>query len=319
MSKKRLSPHDRFIKSMMTDPKVVKEFFEVNLPESIKAVTDLSSLKLQKDSFIDDKLRLQMADVLFETKFNGESGFLYLLLEHQSTPQKLLPFRILKYITAIQEAHLEKTKSKTIPFVFPLVLYTGSKPYPYSMDLFDLYGSNKQLAKETLSNPYQLIDLTKLPDEELQKYIWFGTMCLLAKHIHDADLLPFFMDVLSKMLSTLDSLGEEGYIIKCVSYIYEAGDVSDRQEFMKTLTQTLETIDKDKIMTIAEQLRLEGRLEGKLEGMQQGKLEGMQQGMQKGIEKAALGMIQKGMPLSEIASIVDLPLSEIVKLQKTIH
>ena len=284
---------------MMSHPKVAKEFFEANLPDEIKQATDLSSLKPQKDSFIDDKLRLQIADMLFETKFNGEKGYFYVLMEHMSTPQKLLPLRILKYVTAIQENHMTKAKSKVLPFVYPLILYSGAKPYTYSMDLYDLYGSNKDLAKKTMGNPYHLIDLTKLPDEELQKYIWFGTMCLLAKHVHDADLLPFVMNQLAKMLKILDSLGEEDYIIKCVTYIYETGEDSKTQDIVKMIAQNFETITEEKVMTIAERLRQEGR--------------------QEGLEKAAIALIKDGMELSKVSSILSLSESKLKKLKETTH
>src|SRR3546814_1560203 len=96
MTKSRISPHDRYIRSMMTNPKVIQEFFESNLPQEIKEVIDFSSITPRKDSFIDDKLRLQIADILFSVKFRGELGYLYLLLEHASTPDMMLPFRMLK-------------------------------------------------------------------------------------------------------------------------------------------------------------------------------------------------------------------------------
>lgn len=284
---------------MMNHPKVAQEFFEANLPDDVKKVADLSHLKAQKDSFIDDKFQMQIADMLFETKFNGEEGYFYVLLEHQSTPQKLLPLRILKYITAIQENHLKKTKSKVLPFVYPLILYSGATPYTYSMDLYDLYGPNKDLAKKTMERPYHLIDLTKVSDEELQKYIWFGTMCLLAKHIHDDDLLPFIVNQLANALKELDSCGEEDYIIKCVTYIYETGEDSQTQDIVKIIAQNLKTVTEEKVMTIAERLRQEGR--------------------QEEAEKFIVGMIKKGMDLSEISSISDLPLSKIKKIKETIH
>ena len=59
---RKLSPHDRFSRSLMTNPKVAKEFFKTNLPEHIKKAVNFSSLELKKESFIDDSLKLQVAD-----------------------------------------------------------------------------------------------------------------------------------------------------------------------------------------------------------------------------------------------------------------
>ena len=64
MAKNNLSPHDRFTRSLMSHPKVIEEFFQKHLPRKIKKVIDFSSIKLQKESFIDDSLNLQIADLL---------------------------------------------------------------------------------------------------------------------------------------------------------------------------------------------------------------------------------------------------------------
>jgi hypothetical protein len=45
---KKLSLHDRFTRSLMTNPKVAEEFFKANLPEHIKKAVNFSSLELKK-------------------------------------------------------------------------------------------------------------------------------------------------------------------------------------------------------------------------------------------------------------------------------
>ena len=64
------------------------------------------------------------------------------------------------------------------------------------MDLFNLFKEQKDLAKEMMPSPYHLIDLTQVSDEVLRQYQFFGAMALLAKHIHDPDILPFFKSFL---------------------------------------------------------------------------------------------------------------------------
>ena len=93
---KKISIHDRVFRSSMAKPEVTLEFFKNFLPANILNKIDIRSIKLQNDSFIDDKLRIKMTDLLYTANFDGELGYLYLLVEHQSTPDKLLPFRLLK-------------------------------------------------------------------------------------------------------------------------------------------------------------------------------------------------------------------------------
>ena len=198
MSNSHLTPHDRFFRTMMADPKIIKEFFAQNLPENIKSIMDFATIQLQKESFIDDKLRLQITDLLYLTKFSNTPGYLYLLIEHQSTPAKLMPFRVLKYIIAIMENHLNKTGEDELPIVYPLIFYTGDKNYNYSTNIFDLF-SNKELAQDTLYKSYQLVDLSRISDNELKQYLKYDVIARVMKHIYQKDFLPILKNILDEL------------------------------------------------------------------------------------------------------------------------
>ena len=73
------------------EPKVALEFFEAHLPAYIKDKVDLSTLIPQKESYIDDHLRMQLVDVLFSVDFKDGQGYFYVLMEHSSKPDRLLP------------------------------------------------------------------------------------------------------------------------------------------------------------------------------------------------------------------------------------
>ena len=201
MANKRLSKHDRYFRAQMANPKVAKEFFEANLPDFLKKDVDLSTLQLRQDSFIGDDLRQKIADLLFEVSIKGQKGYFYILAEHQTQPQKLMPFRMLQYMISIQKQHLEENKTNVLPFVFPILVYAGKTKYTYSMDLFSLFGPHEDLARKVWTNPYPLIDLTQIPDEKLEPYLYFGATALLMKHIRDRNALTS----LSRILDTLSS------------------------------------------------------------------------------------------------------------------
>jgi predicted transposase/invertase (TIGR01784 family) len=301
MPKSRLSPHDRFIRSLMTNPRVIREFFDHHLPDKIKEILDFSSIEPQKESFVEDSLRLQIADLLYAVRFNGNPGFLYVLLEHASTPQEMLPFRMLKYMTKIMDSHLQKTGSKQLPLIYPCIIYTGEKPYKYSMDFFDLFREQKDLAKEMMTSPYHLIDLTQVSDEVLRQYQFFGAMALLAKHIHDPDILPFFKSFLD-ILRKLESQNEVSYIYTIISYVVEAGEVSDKAEFLQTIKR-LESVSEEKIMTIAEQFRQEGKIEGKIETS----------------HAIAFNLMKLGIHLEQISKATSISVTELQDMKKKIH
>lgn len=302
---KKLSPHDRFTRSSMSNPKVSEEFFQKHLPEKIKNIMDFSSIELQKESYIDDNLKQQIADLLFSVKFNKQPGFLYILFEHASRSDPLLPFRMLKYMIAIMDHHLKTAKIRKLPLVYPLILYTGAKPYAHSMDLFDLFPvGEKELAKEILTSPYHLIDLTQVSDQELKHYRMFGLMARALKHIHDPNILPFFMSILDD-IRELERLGEESYIYSMITYIAGVGE-TPRQEDLFQAIKRLESVNEEKLMTLAEYL--------KPEIFKRGIEKGIAKGRQEEKIEMAKAMLLKGIDIETVTEVSELSKTEIQKL-----
>jgi len=315
-----LSAHDHFFRSMLTNPKVINDFFNEHLPNDIKAVINFASINPQKDSFIDDKLRLQISDLLYSVEFNHQPGYLYLLLEHQSHPDKLMAFRLLKYVIAIMDQHLKKTNTQKLPLVYPLVFYSGYKKHNYSTDLFDLFGREKELAQNTLWKPYHLIELNKIPDENLKKYLWSGVFARIMKHIYEKDVLPFLRDLIQD-LSCIEKQGDLEYIYSIISYLFQAAEPFDQKEFIHVVTTGLTEVDEAKIMTMGDYLRQEGKKEGILEGMlkgkQEGKLEGIYEGLLKGQVEASKTIAKEllnCMSVTDVARITKLPIAEVEAL-----
>ena len=315
------SPHDRFFRGMMTDPKVIREFFAQNLPANIRKIINFDSISLQKDSFIDDNLRLQIADLLYSAEFDGKRGYLYLLVEHQTTPCQLMPFRLLKYMIAIMEQHLKKTKKNQLPVVYPIVIYHGPKNYNYSIDILDLFGEQKELAQDILWKPYQLIDLSKISDEKLKSSLRYGIMGYTMKHIYEKNFLPALKNIVNN-LQVIEKQGEMSYIYRILSYVVEASEIKE-EELINTVKIGLSNLNEEKVMTLAEQLRQEGWQKGKQEGLtlaEQFKQEGLQAGLQKGKTEAfnqvAIKLLNQGINDSTIAAVTGLSLQEIINLKK---
>src|SRR5829696_8531223 len=123
--------HDHFFKKVMMDTRVAREFFETHLPTDLLRIMDLSQMQLISGSFIDDLHKETIADILFTTTIQDHLTYLHLIVEHQSTPDELMPFRILKYTCNIIDKHIKGTKNKTIPLIIPIVVYHGKDPWSY--------------------------------------------------------------------------------------------------------------------------------------------------------------------------------------------
>ncbi|MBY0273290.1 MAG: Rpn family recombination-promoting nuclease/putative transposase [Alphaproteobacteria bacterium] len=297
----------------MTNQKVIEEFFHKNLPDHVRENIDFSSIQLQRESHIDDKLKSQIIDLLYKVNFNGKPGFLYLLIEHASQSHPLLSFRLLKYVIGVMEDHLRSTKTKELPLVYPLVLYTGKRPYTHTLNLFDLFPvKEREIAKQTLFSPYHLIDLTQNSDKELRKYLWYGTMARILKHIHDANILPSFKEIIQD-LKILEANGEESYIRTVLTYVVALGETPHQEDLFKTIKE-LKTVDEEKLMTLADYLKPDVYKRGVQQGLEQGLEKGLAEGEEKSKIEIARNMRVKGVDIGFIASVTGISHDDVIKL-----
>ena len=97
MSKKQSStPDDALFKLFLRQPDTARDFLAFHLPAPIHALCDMKTLKLESSSFIDDDLRESYSDVLWSVKTEQGPGYIYCLIEHQSTSNKLIAFRMMR-------------------------------------------------------------------------------------------------------------------------------------------------------------------------------------------------------------------------------
>lgn len=64
MSDKLVNPHDAFFKHYFSQPAVAADFLRHHLPAEVTALLDLGQLRLEKDSFVDEKLRSYFSDMI---------------------------------------------------------------------------------------------------------------------------------------------------------------------------------------------------------------------------------------------------------------
>ena len=191
MKKGITNAHDQFFRTALSNQRVVREFLTAWLPSSLREGIDFSHLELQPRSQINDLRKESAVDVLYKTRIDGHDGYVYLLLEHQSTPDALMPFRLLKYVCNIIDYHLKTHRTKKIPLVYPVVVYHGKNKYPFSTNINELVDAPPVLVERYFLKPFQLIDLGDIADETLKQQAWSGIMTFALKHIFARDVLPY--------------------------------------------------------------------------------------------------------------------------------
>jgi len=304
-----VSPHDKYFKVMMSDPRVSKDFLQFHLPENIKLHMGFDSLHLEKESYLDEELDLNRTDLVFSCDFKGRKGFIYILVEHQSTVDPIMPFRLLKYKIRIMDDHMNKTESNILPIVYPLVFYHGQALYNHTKDLFELF-AEPDLAREILFQPFELIDVGRIPDAKLREHVWSGVMELTLKHIFARDIIPFAKDIMRelKRFERWDAID-----LAKVTIFYLMNTVEDKQKKQViNLIKTELSKSGEEIMTFREYCIAEGRAEGWAEG----RAEGMEKGVEKGRVEVAKNALRQGFSTEAIKQLTGLSISVIEKLDK---
>lgn len=300
------TPHDAMFRQFLTQPDVARDFMEIHLPAELREICDLSTLTLESGSFVEDDLRQYFSDVLYSLKTRAGDGYIHVLIEHQSTPDKHMAFRLMRYAVAAMQRHLE-AGHKTLPLVIPVLFYAGKRsPYPFStrwQDEFD----DPLLAEKLYSRAFPLVDVTIIPDEKIAEHRSMAALTLLQKHIRQRDLAEL-VDRLTPILLT--GYLSSSQVVSLIHYILQAGETSDAQSFIRELAQRVPQ-HGDALMTIAQQLEQKG-IE---EGIQIGREKGHSEGERDATLKIARTMLQNGLDRDTVMKMTGLTDEELSQIR----
>ncbi|EMP3058579.1 Rpn family recombination-promoting nuclease/putative transposase [Salmonella enterica] len=274
--------HDPLFKLFLREPETAKDFLAAHLPQDIRSLVNLDSLRLESGSYVDEQLKEQHSDILYSVKMaQGEQCLLYCVVEHQSTEDEMMAWRMTKYTIRAMSDHLNKGHKK-LPVVVPLLFYHGDvRPYPYSMDWLDCF-EQPELARQVLSKPWPLIDVSELNDDDIKSHRRMALLEMVQRDIRLRDgkeLLARLVQLIQMELNSREQVeavlrytilnGMAGEDIS--SYINQlSGDIPEYEDLMGTIAQQLE--DK---------------------GIQKGIRQGIEQGIQQGIEQERLAAQKK--------------------------
>lgn len=252
---------------------------QLHLPAELREICDLNTLKLESGSFVEDDLRQYFSDVLYSLKTSAGDGYIHVLIEHQSTPDRHMAFRLMRYAIAAMQRHLEAGHKK-LPLVIPVLFYTGKRtPYPYSTRWFDEF-DDPDVAENLYVSAFPLVDVTVIPDDEIMTHRSMAALTLMQKHIHQRDIASL-TDRLATLLMA-DYLSSP-QVLALIHYLMQAGESADHEAFVRELAQRVPQ-HGDALMTIAQQLEQKGIEKGRSEGKREATLEIARTMLQKGLE-----------------------------------
>ena len=104
-----------------------------------------ATLRLHDRSFVDEDLRESESDLLYEVEYasGDETIWIYCLVEHQSTPDRWMRFRLMKYCCRIWDMSFrEYPDQQELRAIVPLVFYQGERRWTYSSEFADLFAES---------------------------------------------------------------------------------------------------------------------------------------------------------------------------------
>lgn len=264
-------PHDSLFRKVFSDVGEAAGLLRTVLPGVLREHMDWTSLKLLDGSFVDENLRQSQTDLLYEVAYgkSAEPVWLYVLLEHQSTPDARMSFRMLKYCCRIWDTGVQDGAGLLRPIV-PMVFYQGRHGWTHSTQFADLF---PEVAREWPWVPrfaHLLLDQTKLKPNEVEggakgRVAQWLMMAAYGRHVALA------MDMAAQLLRQLRQEREIDYLELFVLYVMTTQDIAGTDAFDEALRRHGHE-QGGMIMSYAQQLLAEGEAKGRAEGERRGQL-----------------------------------------------
>jgi hypothetical protein len=246
------------------------------LPPALVGRLDLGRLARVPASFVDEALKWRYSDLLFTTPLDGRDAFVYLLVEHQSSDDPLMAFRMLRYVTRIWDHHLrDHPRARQLPAVIPLVVHHGRSQWTRPvqlLELIDLDPAASQAMQAYLPRfEFLLDDLADVDGRQLRgrKLTPSALITLLLLKTAagnpriTADLRPWA----GQLRAVLDQPGGGEAFIAILTYIELVSEAPASE--LRNLAVSLGPVAEEAYVTTAEMLRAEGEARGRAEALVQ--------------------------------------------------
>ncbi|NMO20072.1 transposase [Pyxidicoccus fallax] len=272
-------PHDLFVRFTFSHPERAAAELRAVLPPAVVSEVDWSTLRRESSSVVDPEvdpeLRETQSDLLFSARLlGGGPVLLYVLLEHQSSVDRWMALRMLRYVVRqLEHWRKEHPESERLPVIVPLVMYHGpeggwSAPRRVE-ELFELPGPPRDDPHWRELVPrfaYLLDDLTTERAEALMArpgpplvrlallVLRFGRTEELARRLPDWKAL--FAELEARP-------GAWDELVALVRYILQVGDRATRTAMADVLASATDARRAEELMkTYAEELIEEGMSKG---------------------------------------------------------
>jgi hypothetical protein len=266
---------DKFARKMLANRDLAIEFFNAFLP-AINPGGDWSSLREEPGSFISDEFKGSYSDVLHSFKQGEEQNLVYLLIEHKSQSERWTVLYLLGVMCRIWDKWREKhgASEDHLPLIVPVILHQSSRPWSAPLSLSDYFPESRKLSPCLPNFHATLVDLAKVNVDLIET--WFlKTVVALMKAVREGSSTAWLLEHFTSYAGMLAARYGQGMLRFMLTYLAEESEGSID---ISTISQIADKVADNKVrtevMTWAESLRDEARMDGLELGESQGILMG---------------------------------------------
>ena len=308
------SKHDKLFKIILSDKQEAVGFIKKVLNSKEDITT--KNIELYNKEYITEKFEKRETDITYKIAEKN----LYIIIEHQSTVDRTMPYRIQRYKMLLMNEIINKKEMKKVGYEFPrviaIVLYTGRSKWKVEKleDLQRPLEWYKEIDKE-----FELVDVNKYTEEELMKDELVITKAMLIEKQKDASKVR---DILNKINQIVKNNPEKiKLLLEILKYILlnskseeirkEADKIIKEHKGGEETVLNMVTVYNKAL----DEQREAGIKEGKIAGIKEGKKEGQKTGDRQRQIKTAKRLLKEKMKPEFISKITDLSIEEIEKLK----
>jgi predicted transposase/invertase (TIGR01784 family) len=242
-------------------------FLQRHLSQEVSQALNGSTLTLLEGSFVDEDLRASEADFLYEIErlSGADSVWIYVLLEHQSTPDRWMRFRLLKYCCRIWDVSFrERPDQRELRAIVPLVFYQGERSWSYSREFADLFAESVREWPGVPRFSHGLIDQSGIEPGEVQGELKARLMQLVLLAAYHPERA--WRELVVELIGTLSSLplsGGMNYVRVFLLYILQTQEREAIELFQDALRRHAPEVGGH-LMTYAQELEEQGKIKERL-------------------------------------------------------
>ena len=295
--------HDKWYTRLFSDPRIVEELLRSFVHEDFVNELDFSTIKKLNTKFIPVSEKSRHADVVFEIESHGQSAYIYLFLEFQSTVDRFMALRMGRYLFEFYQEIQQLTKSDSLNPPFPILIYNGNEKWTAPEKFSELLYSSAIPKEYVPEFRYFKIAINEIPKRELVKIRNAVSAVFYIENSSIADMTQNWKELVSLLKSVFEKDGIE--IIR---------SILDRIYQIHNLPVNSKTIQRIEDLT-----EVKSMLETNTRNWEKMVFE---RGIEKGIEKTHIEIVEKmaenGMSNSDIRKITGLSLAKIAQIRKKI-